>query len=318
MPRRRWVGSTEMAVRPPIGMVVSPGRVRSIEKAPPVPTMRSPSKAPMLRSYSNHRSWSASSSSVNVSPKAVARTPLNWSPWSGVIGRMSMSMGPLYWKRPGRTPPFRPVSSAAHGADPRSRPGPGRPASGVGLVPGRSLGAGRAVRAERARHRPAGAGRDGQEPRLLPLPPGRPARHPAAGRRRDGAAGARHLDGGGAGRARHGRARAPPAPGRRDRAAHGPGRRGGQEDDRPAWPAPGRDRLGRRPARGRAVRQPVLAAAVASLPDPGPAGLRAAVPAGLPHLGAGPAGPGRDGPRPPPVVAAADRPPLVIILFDEF
>src|SRR4029453_9300160 len=209
MPRRRWVGSTEMAVRPPIGMVVSPGRVRSIEKAPPVPTMRSPSKAPMLRSYSNHRSWSASSSSVNVSPNAVARTPLNWSPWSGVIGRMSMSMGPLYWKRPGRTPPFRPVSSATHGADPRKRPGPGRPASGVGLVPGRSLGAGRAVRAERPCHRPAGAGRDGQEPRLLPLPPGRPARHPSAGRRRDGAAGARHLDGGGAGRARHGHARRP-------------------------------------------------------------------------------------------------------------
>ena len=45
-----------MAVRPPIGMVVSPGKVRSIEKAPPVPTIRSPSKAATLRSYSNQRS----------------------------------------------------------------------------------------------------------------------------------------------------------------------------------------------------------------------------------------------------------------------
>ena len=88
-----------MAVRPPIGMVVSPGRVRSIEKAPPVPTIRSPSKAAMLRSYSNQRSWSASSSAVKVSPKATAMTAQNWSPCSGVIGRMSMSMGPLYSKR---------------------------------------------------------------------------------------------------------------------------------------------------------------------------------------------------------------------------
>jgi hypothetical protein len=39
--------------------------------------MRSPSKAPMLRSYSNQRSWSASSSWVKVSPKAVAMTPVN-------------------------------------------------------------------------------------------------------------------------------------------------------------------------------------------------------------------------------------------------
>ena len=96
-----------MAVRPPIGMVVSPGSVRSIEKAPPVPTMRSPSKAAMLRSYSNQRSWSASSSAVNVSPKTVDMTSLNWSPCSGVIGRISMSMGPLYWKRQLRTPGFR-------------------------------------------------------------------------------------------------------------------------------------------------------------------------------------------------------------------
>ena len=89
-----------MAVRPPIGMVVSPGSVRSIEKAPPVPTMRSPSKAAMLRSYSNQRSWSASSSGVNVSPKTVAMTSLNWSPCSGVMGRMSMSMGSVVLETP--------------------------------------------------------------------------------------------------------------------------------------------------------------------------------------------------------------------------
>jgi hypothetical protein len=95
-----------MAVSPPIGMVVSPGRVRSIEKAPPVPTIRSPSKAAMLRSYSNQRSWSANSSAVKVSPKATAMTEENWSPCSRVIGRMSMPMGPLYSKRPRRTPGF--------------------------------------------------------------------------------------------------------------------------------------------------------------------------------------------------------------------
>src|SRR5918996_6176150 len=93
MPRRRWVGSTEMAVRPPTGTVVSPGRVRSIESAPPVPTMRSPSKAAMLRSYSNPSMWSASSASSMVSPNATPMTAANSRAWSGVIGLISMSMG---------------------------------------------------------------------------------------------------------------------------------------------------------------------------------------------------------------------------------
>ena len=48
---------------------------------------------------------------------------------------------------------------------------------------------------------------------------------------------------------------------------------------------------------GGAVRRSVLAAAVAAVPDPGPAGLRAAVPTRLADLGAGPAGAGADGPE---------------------
>jgi hypothetical protein len=67
----------------------------------------------MLRSYSNHRSWSATCSAVNVSPKATDMTVVNSSLSWSVIGRMAMSMAPLYRKRLRRTPAFLVISSSA-------------------------------------------------------------------------------------------------------------------------------------------------------------------------------------------------------------
>ena len=130
------------------------------------------------------------------------------------------------------------------------------------------------------------------------------------------AAGALHLDGRGAGRARQRHGPAPPAPGRRHRAVHAAGRRGGQDHDRPARPP-----LAAVAAAG-GLLEGVLYASLSwprlwPPPDPGPAGLRPAVPARLPDLGAGPAGAGRVRPR-PPAAATGDRPPVVMILFDEF
>ena len=45
-PRRRWVGRVAMAVTPPKGRTVPPGTVMPKVRAPPVPTISSPSKAP--------------------------------------------------------------------------------------------------------------------------------------------------------------------------------------------------------------------------------------------------------------------------------
>src|SRR6266498_4077257 len=75
-PRRRWVGRPEMAVSAPVGIVRPPGRVMSSETAPPVPTIALPSSAAMLRSNSNMRFHSASSSSV-----AWKLSPI-WTVWA--------------------------------------------------------------------------------------------------------------------------------------------------------------------------------------------------------------------------------------------
>src|SRR6266545_4160566 len=121
MPRRRWVGSTEMAVRPPTGMPVRPGRVSSSESAPPVPTMRSPSKAAMLRSNSKPRWWSAISSSPAVSPKTIPMTRVNSAHCSAATGPISMSIPPLYSKPRRRTPAFRPTRDIVHCLTVKSR-----------------------------------------------------------------------------------------------------------------------------------------------------------------------------------------------------
>ena len=93
---------------------------------------------------------------------------------------------------------------------------------------------------------------------------------------------------------------APCAPGRRRRAVQPAGHPGGQEADRPARPPGGGDRPGRRRGRGRAVRQDVVAAAVAALPGPRAAGVRPGLPAHVTHLQAGAAGADRGLHRPGP------------------
>src|SRR6266540_6076298 len=92
MPRRRCVGSTEIQVRPPTGMVVRPGRVRSSEYAPPVATSSPPSSAVRPRSNSNAALFLARRSSVIASPKTSAATRQKASHSSGSTLRMVMSL----------------------------------------------------------------------------------------------------------------------------------------------------------------------------------------------------------------------------------
>src|SRR6266498_639246 len=92
MPRRRWVGSTEIQVRPPTGIVVRPGRVSSSEYAPPVATSSPSSTAVIPRSNSNEALARARRSSVMESPKTSSATRLNASHSSGWTPRIVMSL----------------------------------------------------------------------------------------------------------------------------------------------------------------------------------------------------------------------------------
>jgi len=71
-PLRRWVERTPTAVTPAMGMVRSPGRLSSSEKAPALPMMRSPSKAASVRSISATARQLATSSSSGWLPNAAS------------------------------------------------------------------------------------------------------------------------------------------------------------------------------------------------------------------------------------------------------